>query len=147
MSYQPPGTDICIIFSHLWWGDASHRLFIYLISLLCHTLDIYIYIMPCHALHVYVCEWMNSLGMSGVTLMRSWCIWLFNRKRANLTRSWIEGLGCVSWHTLRSTCGGYNFLFTWLRSWGTHNGCSCRPLRWRRMWRRCLLRQLRIGWE
>jgi hypothetical protein len=27
----------------------------------------------------------------------------------NLTRSRIEGLGCVSWHTLRSTCGGYSF--------------------------------------
>jgi hypothetical protein len=27
----------------------------------------------------------------------------------NLTRSWIEGLGCVSWHTLRSTCGEYIF--------------------------------------
>jgi hypothetical protein len=26
-----------------------------------------------------------------------------------LTQSWIEGLGCVSWHTLRSTCGGYSF--------------------------------------
>jgi hypothetical protein len=29
----------------------------------------------------------------------------------NLTQSWIEGLGCVSWHTLRSTCGGYSFCY------------------------------------
>jgi hypothetical protein len=26
----------------------------------------------------------------------------FSRERANLTRSWIKGLGCVSWHTLWS---------------------------------------------
>jgi hypothetical protein len=29
-----------------------------------------------------------------------------------------HGLGCVSWHTLRSTCVGYNFLVIWLRCWG-----------------------------
>jgi hypothetical protein len=23
MCYQPPGTGICVTFSHLWWGDAS----------------------------------------------------------------------------------------------------------------------------
>jgi hypothetical protein len=47
--------------------------------------------------------------MSGDTLRRSWCIGLFSQVRANLNRSRFEGLGCVSWHTLRSTCGGYNF--------------------------------------
>jgi hypothetical protein len=25
MCYQPPGTGICVTFSHLWWGDASRQ--------------------------------------------------------------------------------------------------------------------------
>jgi hypothetical protein len=25
MCYHPPGTGICVTFSHLWWGDASAR--------------------------------------------------------------------------------------------------------------------------
>jgi hypothetical protein len=27
MCYQPPGTGICVTFSHLWWGDASGVVF------------------------------------------------------------------------------------------------------------------------
>jgi hypothetical protein len=84
-----------------------HSLFIHLNSLPSYTLDKYE--IPCYALQVYVWEWMDSLGVSGDTLLRSWFIGLVSRDRANLTRSWIEGLGCVSWNTLQSTCGGYNF--------------------------------------
>jgi hypothetical protein len=36
---------------------------------------------------VYVWEWMDSLGVSGDTLLRSWCLGLFSRERANLTQS------------------------------------------------------------
>jgi hypothetical protein len=34
---------------------------------------------------------------------------VFSRDLANLTRSSIKGLECVSWHTLRSICGGCIF--------------------------------------
>jgi hypothetical protein len=47
-----------------------HSLFIYPNSLLSYTLDKYE--MPCYALHVYVWEWMDSLGVSGDKLLRSW---------------------------------------------------------------------------
>jgi hypothetical protein len=34
MCYQPPGTGICVTFSHLWWGDASHAHTIYVANIL-----------------------------------------------------------------------------------------------------------------
>jgi hypothetical protein len=76
---------------------------------------------------------MNSLGMSGVTPLRNWCIGLFSRERANLTQSWIEGLGVYLGTPYGVPMAGTTLWLLGSGVGGTRNGCSCGPLRWRRM--------------
>jgi hypothetical protein len=54
-----------------YYEMSLHSLF-YLPMLLAILLHSMKYEMSCYALHVYVWEWMDSLGVSGDTLSRSW---------------------------------------------------------------------------
>jgi hypothetical protein len=51
-----------------------HSLFYLSVLLATLSLLINIYEMPCYILNVFVWEWMDSLGVCGDTLFRSWCL-------------------------------------------------------------------------